>query len=643
MEMNNLVELATTHIFVNVPKTLLGRLSKEIICDIEEQVVSNYRNLLSGFDELEGLEIFEVVTRQGCIIIEITIGVRDSAIDSIGQLITDHNKFREILYSIGSSLSSVSFNVNEDPTLKSTCVMKILLSEKMTILDSIDKGLQAMNRLIDLSSEDAKKHFLKCSSYFNADLPTYISFQPIITAVSEVMNGGAFSQFTSEKPNNFSDVNYNLIANKDGKLAWRPYELMHPAIYVSLVNVICEEENWDLIKGRFAEFENGVVDCCSAPVMSIDQQSNVATQVMGWWQKVEQASLKYSLEFSHVLHTDVTDCYGSLYTHSISWALHGVDKAKAKENRQRHSLLGNNIDFHIQSGRYGQTNGISQGSVLMDFVAEIVLGFVDLEINQDLQGQSDFRILRYRDDYRVFANSDDRIEEILKIISDKLRKVGMRLGVSKTYSCRNVVEGSIKPDKLSGIELQDLGTTNAKTVQKQLLRLHSFGQRHPNSGALRRIVSEFHGNISTQTEAPVDLEVQVAIATDIAFVSPATFPAVAGILSHLISLAPESEKEQLWIKVRNKIARVPYNGYLEVWLQRVTQPATVDIPFSSDEAICKIVNGGNEKLWENGWISSRDLLDALDVSQIVVSPAEDADEVIGPDEIQLFTQNAWSY
>lgn len=498
-----------------------------------------------------------------------------------------------------------------------------------------------MKRLIDMSNEEAKQHFLKCSSYFNGDLPKYISFQPIITAVSEVMNGSSFNCFKSENPSDFSGVNYNLIANKDGKLAWRPYELIHPAIYVSLVNVMCEEENWNFIKGRFAEFEGGVVDCCSAPVMSVDDQSDVATQVMNWWQKVEQRSLTYSLEFSHVLHTDVTDCYGSLYTHSISWALHGVEEAK--ENRRRNSLLGNKIDSHIQSSRYGQTNGISQGSVLMDFVAEIVLGFVDHEINLELQGQSGFRILRYRDDYRVFANSDDHTEEILKIISDKLREVGMRLGVSKTYSCRNVVQGSIKPDKLAGIELQDLGLTNAKTIQKQLLRLHSFGQRFPNSGALRRIVSELHTKISKQTEVPDDLEVQVAIATDIAFVSPATFPAVAGILSHLISLAPDSEKGMLWEKVRNKMARVPYNGYLEIWLQRVTQPKTVNIQFSSNEAICKVVNGEGARLWENGWISSRDLLGALEVSQIVVSSAEDADEVIEPEEIRLFTQNAWSY
>ncbi len=279
----------------------------------------------------------------------------------------------------------------------------------------------------------------------------------------------------------------------------------------------------------------------------------------------------------------------------------------------------------------------------MDFVAEIVLGYIDEQINSALGKPTDFRILRYRDDYRIFANSDDRVEEILKVISDKLRLVGLRLGVSKTILNRNVVEGSIKPDKLAGIDLQDLGDTNAKTIQKQLLRLHSFGLRFPNSGALRRLVSEFYTEISTQTERPDDLEVQVAIATDIGFVSPATFPAIAGVLSRLISLASTEEKSQLWTKVCKKMARVPYNGYLEIWLQRVTQPRAIDIQFASNEPICRIVNGETPNLWENGWIDSNDLKNTLRVSKILVGIASDTEEVVQPKEVELFKQNAWAY
>ena len=91
------------------------------------------------------------------------------------------------------------------------------------------------------------------------------------------------------------------------------------------------------------------------------------------------------------------------------------------------------------------------------------------------------------------------------------------------------------------------------------------------------------------------------------------------------------------------MARVPHNGYLEIWLQRVTQPRAVDILFVSDEPICQIVNGETPNLWENEWISSNDLKDALRVSEIIVSEVADIEEVIQPEEVALFRQNAWAY
>lgn len=495
-----------------------------------------------------------------------------------------------------------------------------------------------MKKIVDFSNEEAKTHFLKGSSYYNNDLPPYLSFEPILSDVAAVLSGKNFAEFKSSHPNDLTGVNFSFLANKDGKFSWRQLELIHPAIYVSLVNVICDSANWAFIQNKLSE-KGGAVECFSIPVVSVDDQKDRASQIKSWWLNIEQRSLIYSLEFSHLLHTDVVDCYGSLYTHSISWAIHGIKESKKKKGKN--ALLGNKIDSHIQAGRYGQTNGIPQGSVLMDFIAEIVLKFVDEQINQELGKPTDFRILRYRDDYRIFANNDERVEEILKIVSQKLMLVGMKLGVSKTILSRNVVEGSIKQDKLAGIDLQDLGDANAQTIQKQLLRLHSFGQRFPNSGALRRLVSEFHRKISTQTDNPDDLEVQVAIATDIGFVSPSTFPGIAGILSHLISLASTEEKPYLWDKVRYKMKRVPYNGYLEMWLQRVIQP--INLPFYSEEPICKIVNGESIGLWENSWIEIKNLKDALDTSKIVVKPITETEEVIKPEEVELFTEKAWLY
>jgi hypothetical protein len=43
----------------------------------------------------------------------------------------------------------------------------------------------------------------------------------------------------------------------------------------------------------------------------------------------------------------------------------------AKRNRSDKKSIGNIIDTAMQGMNYGQTNGIPQGSVLMDFIAEM--------------------------------------------------------------------------------------------------------------------------------------------------------------------------------------------------------------------------------------------------------------------------------
>lgn len=91
------------------------------------------------------------------------------------------------------------------------------------------------------------------------------------------------------------------------------------------------------------------------------------------------------------------------------------------------------------------------------------------------------------------------------------------------------------------------------------------------------------------------------------------------------------------------MARIPYNGYLEVWLQRVIKPKALGLAFESTEPLCRIVNGETPSLWDCTWIASADLKKAIDVSKIVLSDASDASEVVLPEEVELFKQNAWSY
>ena len=130
----------------------------------------------------------------------------------------------------------------------------------------------------------------------------------------------------------------------------------------------------------------------------------------------EQKSISLALKFNCMAVTDITNCYGSIYTHSIAWAIETKNIAKTDHSD---TLLGNKIDAIIQAMSYSQTNGIPQGSVLSDLIAEIVLGYGDDQIGKRIKdaGISDYAILRYRDDYRIFAQNESELNTILKIVT----------------------------------------------------------------------------------------------------------------------------------------------------------------------------------------------------------------------------------
>ena len=88
-----------------------------------------------------------------------------------------------------------------------------------------------------------------------------------------------------------------------------------------------------------------------------EEKTNKESQIFTWWQMIEQKSITLSLDYRYCLQTDITDCYGSIYTHSIPWSIHTKVEAKKAENRTKLSLIGVNIDSHLQDMSFGQLMG----------------------------------------------------------------------------------------------------------------------------------------------------------------------------------------------------------------------------------------------------------------------------------------------
>ncbi|MDF9828599.1 RNA-directed DNA polymerase [Ereboglobus sp. PH5-5] len=469
--------------------------------------------------------------------------------------------------------------------------------------------------VIEMSWREARKFFLKAESYCNVDLPPYFDFKKILSETNRYLEANKLSNVLASKPCDHDDVNHTIVTNKDGKFAWRPFKLIHPALYVSMVREITSKDAWKLIRNRFELFSaNPKIKSISIPVESLTRKKDKAEQILQWWQEIEQQSLELSLQYEYLAQTDLTDCYGCIYTHAIAWALHRQDEMKKKKNRNAKKFIGNVIDRHFQDMNYGQTNGIPQGSVLSDFISEIILGYADSILSEKLKNLSitEYMILRYRDDYRVFTNNPEQSLEILKAISETMYSLGMKLHPSKTGATNEVVRNSLKADKIEWI----IRKQSDENLQKHLVLIHNFSTEHPNSGSLLRALDNFYVELQKTRNPKYNPIPLIALITDIAIHNPKTYAISSAILSNLIfTIKDKSTRVFILNNINNRFKRVPNTGHLQLWLQRISYFHGNKLIFS--EPLCCLVKDAKTKIWNSDWISDLHFKKILSPANII--------------------------
>jgi RNA-directed DNA polymerase len=482
-------------------------------------------------------------------------------------------------------------------------------------------------RIIGLTGLEAKKYFQKDRSYINFEVPPYFHFDELLlfsaAAIGKRQLNSICKKGSNKKPlspKNFEGVNYTVLTNKDGAYSWRPLQLIHPVLYIDLINTICESSNWAEIQARFKEFSKGYVRCISIPRESLTDDSDTATQVADWWENIEQESLKKSLEYDYIFSTDITDCYGSIYTHSVEWALHTKGKNGVKEERKAGESprsVGKIIDEKLRNMNNGQTNGIPQGSKLMDFIAEIILGYADLDLTKRLKqlkiDETKFHILRYRDDYRILTNEPSLGHEILKQLNLVLIELGLKMHPGKTTESGDVIISSLKAEKVEAIYIAPI----QQYFQKEALRIYQISKKYPNSGLVMKELSDFYDRVSdTKVMKKVNYEVLVAIITMVSIQSPRTINWTAAINSKIIERINNKERQiDLTKKVIAKFMELPNVGLIDLWLQRISAPLGVNAKYKDRLTEAALSKVKNSELWNCDWLTD-DIKEAMDLATI---------------------------
>lgn len=479
--------------------------------------------------------------------------------------------------------------------------------------------------IINLTTDRAKGFFLESESYCNFDLPDYFDFGRFLKEISRYNSG--FDIYKA-KDDATSHIVYN---NKDGKYAWRKLQLVHPVIYLKLVDTIID--NWKFIQDHFQK--NKVDKIYSCPIYNRHSKhaKQKKTQILSYLDEIEKQSIKQSLEFKYISKLDITDCYPSVYTHSVAWALH--TKPTAKNNRKNSfsrsgggntklPLLGNDIDFLLQAMQNGQTNGIPQGSVLMDFIAEIILTYIDKLLGDKLICENifEYKIIRYRDDYRIFTKERNVSEKIIKILSEILMDFNFKLNTSKTEIGEDITLMSIKKDKLDNIiyHIASDKEMDVYRLKRLLLDILNISKSYPNSGFVLKVLQHFnHRGFYKKTKKwyRAETEILITVLLSIVVNNPRCFAVVCISIFNLLPKLDADRQKYFVDTIYTNLLSINNVGYNEIWLQRSLYK--VDKMKEYEDEICSVVFGVEKKsIFGNHFVTDKNLKTILKKNNFIV-------------------------
>ena len=90
--------------------------------------------------------------------------------------------------------------------------------------------------VLSLDSKDAMDFFLKSEQYHGFELPEYFVFDELLQNVKRIVEDTPYEECLQNgiSPENLSNVNLDILLNKDGHYAVRPIVLANPFLYYFL-------------------------------------------------------------------------------------------------------------------------------------------------------------------------------------------------------------------------------------------------------------------------------------------------------------------------------------------------------------------------------------------------------------------------
>jgi len=174
---------------------------------------------------------------------------------------------------------------------------------------------------------------------------------------------------------------------------------------------------------------------------------------------------RYEKKYNNLLKLDISNCFDSIYSHSITWAIYGKETVKEMflepgAKKPIANTFSDKFDRLMQSLNGRETNGIIIGPEISRIFAELILQRIDRNTLRSINSckdhpvrYEDFDIVRYMDDYFVFYNKDSTKKLILGLLQKELQEYKFHLNSqkAKVYEKPIITEITIAKNRVTSL------------------------------------------------------------------------------------------------------------------------------------------------------------------------------------------------
>lgn len=426
------------------------------------------------------------------------------------------------------------------------------------------------------------------------ELPPIFTSRNLVPAVAEKLH-----KLPLRKKEGYDQVEY--LSTRYNNVS-RPLSIPHPAGYVHLVDCICH--NWGKLD-YICDNENSRVKPdthADGRLIIMDYGDDYSTA---------QRALKFGFGKKYRVHVDIANCYPSIYSHAIPWALVGIKHSKANKGA---SHWFNNLDFFQRLIKRNETQGIAIGPATSNIFCEAILARIDEKLSKT------FSYFRYIDDYTCYCDTAEQGQEFIRCLRDELKQYKLTINIKKT----EVVElpAPIDPDWIVDLATRiPSGTPNpppksgkyytASEATRYIDYAVKLNQKTPDGSVLKYAVKSIMYKVDDEGKEQV-LEYLLNLCR--------YFPLLMPCLEFLLeadSIDPEAYEDHLNIIVRENAVERRSDGmswglyYLNKHEMSIETETASEVVASSDciAILCLYLSGKYTK-------ETKDFVDTLDKTDL---------------------------